>query len=292
MKFSTWLVLDSLLAAETDDVALSDREFSEADQADAHRALTERGWIVKDSRLSGGWTFGLTPEGRSAGAQKVKVGLRRRQVQQALLDAVTSGTVNGAQLTETTSTAIEGPGGPFTEEELGRATKTLHDAGLINGFPHSGPGLLRPEVTDLGLACIESGYAPADFIELRSNGNAVSPGNTYNNQFTGNVAAVQQGDHNTANVSIGAGEDHLAQVLALLQTIREHAADRAADDPHETEIIVAQADVVEADARSGLWDRVKQTLPVLARLTAYGLGKEVGKEITEATDAVLGLINP
>lgn len=228
LTFNAQRVLNYLLVSGAEDTSVPDDVCPSGQQVLAYRELVERGLLVKDDRYSGGFTFTLTEAG-AATAEQGRKAYRRQVVQQRVLEVVADG--GCASTMEITATPGESE---FEPEELEAASKALDQWGLITGTAVFGPGLIRPEVTASGYQCLDSGYAPQAFVASRS-GSAPAPAASTNFAFHGPVGAVQNGNHNIANVDQSQGSQ-LSEVLDLLAAARAIANDPATSDAGQTAI--------------------------------------------------------
>lgn len=248
-------------------------------QSLVHRELLNAGLVLKDDRLAGAELFDLSREGQAT-ARQVSRGFRRRSVQQVVLEAVAEGDVSS-----TMDITFDSGGEAVRDGELDSAGDALMEWKLIDGTKSFGPGVIRPTITNLGHHCLESGYAPQDFVT----GDAVDRqagargGDT---NFYGPVGAAQWGNHNTAHVDQRQGAN-LDDVLTLLSATREIANHHQGDNPQGVAAVTQQAALIEEDARGNKWERVAAAVNAMITTATVTLGAEAGREIATHVPAFL-----
>lgn len=285
LSWNTQKILNYSLEHSVADGAEIPEEICPTDQQIlAHRELLDAGLVLKDDRLSGGALFDLNAEGQAT-ARQLSRGFRRRALQQAVLEAVAEGDMGS------TMEVALGCGDADNEKAgLEAASEALKEWKLIDGIgAWSGPGVIRPTITNLGHQCLESGYAPQDFVHrgAADQHRNIHAGDT---NFYGTVGAAQWGDYNTAHVDQRHGAD-LDQVLAFLTAVRDVTSRHRDDNAQGAAALTQQAALIEEDARDSRWERVSVAVNALISTATVAFGSEVGRQLAGHVPAFLGALS-
>lgn len=231
------------------------------ERAVVHDELASAG-LIRDVMRGAIRTFFLSGQGR-ARANRVARSYRRKLLEFRLLDAIQAGNI-----IRSSDLRIDGAPHPaYCDEELRAAARKLRKTKLIHGGGTAQSDLLRTEVTPLGEAVLESGYAPDDYLTL-TEGTSVTKydRSIHITDSPAAAASTGSGDATSSNNTIVTSP--LERFDALMDQIREQpvANDSAA------QVVEEQADEIRGDIVRGGGRIVEATITQFLTnlMTAYG----------------------
>ncbi|MDR6794720.1 hypothetical protein J2X12_004132 [Pseudarthrobacter oxydans] len=239
-------------------------------------ALQERGWLWFEKMNAGILTVVLNQAGVDVAEEfKEMRSNRKRRNQEArkgvllwLEEEYHAGRTSPNIVEFTSSKYGNFWGDPYVETEVDAATRWCRDEGYLEGTAAFGGPVVRPTITNKGLAYIEG----TDSTSLQNS----RGGDVYNINAHGPFAWAQNSPYASVNISMS--QEHVKQVHDMLDSYREiiGAAGVSAEVVAETEIIAAEIE-----------DEITSAAPEGGKVKA--LGEKLGE--LAATGTVTAIVN-
>lgn len=260
------------LAAQTTLLWLAEPERTDGEQpprsvlpqlerAAVHEELAQAG-LIRDVMRGAMRTFFLIDQGR-ARANRLARTHRRKLLEFRLLDAVQAGNI--IRSSDLRLDYVPDPA--YSDAELRAAARKLRENQLIHGGGTAQSDLLRTEVTPLGEAVLESGYAPDDYLTLTEGTSMTKYDQSIHiTDSPAAAAATGSGEATSSNNTIVTSP--LEQFDALMDQIREQPVTNiSAAQVAEEQATEIRADIVHGGGRIAE-ATITQFLTNL--MTAYG----------------------
>lgn len=197
------------------------------------KSLLENGWVFYEKASGRTSDVSITQQGSDAADEFLSFITDRRKRNVAARDAVLQwlydAHLRGAKSPNIAGFAISKfgkfYGDEFTEAEIDQATNVLHERGLIRGTASMGGGVIRPDITALGIQKIEEEDMPA--AVAASERTSVYINNSGNMNLTTGGSNVSQSITLTSNQIDDCRKvaTALNQMLPILGIPEEHQTD-------------------------------------------------------------------
>lgn len=234
---------------------------AQLERAAVHDELVDAG-LIRDAMRGGMRTFFLSDRGRARATRLART-YRRKALEFCLLDAIQAG-----EITRSTDLRIDDGADPaYCDAELLAAAHRLREMRCIHGGGTAQSDLLRSQVTPLGEAVLESGYAPDDYLTL-TEGKSVTEYDQSVHITNSPAAAAATGSSNATSSNNTIVASPVEEFDALMDQIRNQPV----TDERAASVVEQQADEIRTELVRGGGRIAEATITQFFTnlMTAYG----------------------